>query len=82
MSNLHTPGPWHIEIDEDGRQVITDESGLIVCSGFSVEHSALLLAAPEMFAFIKVLVHCANTNAPEPVDLLDQAKDLIKKVGG
>lgn len=80
----HTPGPWRTHAFDilAGDQMVavvgTEEQGGVSFSEATC-NASLIAAAPELLAFIRMLVAGAESNAVEPMDLLEQAKALIIK---
>ena len=71
MTQPHTPGPWHVEQQNEGRPLIRSEDGTEICEviGETFDEYAeeereataqLIAAAPELLAALVDLVRSVN----------------------
>jgi hypothetical protein len=86
----HTPGPWHtLAVDWKGQgyqlrpaSMSTEVIGYIGKGTRMEANARLIAAAPDLLAFVQMLVDGAENDKPEPADLLTQAKALILRATG
>jgi hypothetical protein len=78
----HTPGPW-----------ATDDCSVVHANGEPIAEiydgrktfradARLIAAAPDLLAFVQMLVDGAENDKPEPADLMDKAKALVLRATG
>jgi hypothetical protein len=75
----------HLDIHEetDSRLIVTPLGSVTKDKLEMVERlSRLIAAAPDLLAFVQMLVDGAENDKPEPADLLTQAKALILRATG
>lgn len=86
MSN-HSPGPWHIEPDEND-QIIVDASGENVGEAYgnsdstNVANARLIAAAPELLEALEGLLASESIEPNDRSGPVKRAREMVRRARG